>query len=135
MEKTTSKQRLDYIDVFRSLGIIAMVMGHISFGGAFDHFIHAFHMPMFCFISGFFYRRRDCSIGEYVGKKAKSLLIPYISFGIAHYLVDIILHGFSIKPLIYLFTFNTVYAAALNLRKTYHIMRKGGGRRLAVFFV
>ena len=103
-----SKQRLDYIDVFRSLGIIAMVMGHISFGGAFDHFIHAFHMPMFFFISGFFYRRRDCGIGEYVGKKVKSLLIPYISFGIAHYFVDIILHGFSIKPLIYLFTFNTV---------------------------
>lgn len=107
MNKTTSKQRLDYIDVFRSLGIIAMVMGHINFGGAFDHFIHAFHMPMFFFISGFFYRRRDCSVGEYFGKKARSLLIPYISFGIAHYLVDIILHGFSIKPLIYLFTFNT----------------------------
>lgn len=102
------RQRLDYIDVFRSLGIIAMVMGHISFGGAFDHFIHAFHMPMFFFISGLFYRRRDCSIGDYIGKKAKSLLIPYISFGIAHYLVDIILHGFSINPFIYLFTFNTV---------------------------
>lgn len=103
-----SKQRLDYIDIFRSLGIIAMVMGHISFGGKFDHFIHAFHMPMFFFISGFFYKIRDCSIGEYVVKKARSLLIPYISFGIAHYLVKIILDGFSIKPIIYLFTFNTI---------------------------
>lgn len=103
-----SKQRLDYIDVFRSLGIIAMVMGHIGFGSKFNYFIHAFHMPMFFFISGFFYRRRDCSIGEYVGKKARTLLVPYISFGIAHYFVEIILHGFSIKPLLYLFTFNTI---------------------------
>lgn len=102
-----SKQRLDYIDVFRSLGIIAMVMGHIGFGGKFDHFIHAFHMPMFFFISGFFYRKRYCSIGEYVAKKARSLLIPYISFGLAHYLASLILDGFSIKPLIHLLTLNT----------------------------
>ena len=107
MNNLSNKQRLDYIDIFRSLGIIAMVMGHIGFGGKFDHFIHAFHMPMFFFISGFFYRRRDCSIGEYVGKKAKSLLIPYISFGIGHYFVKIVLSGFSIRPLIRLFTINT----------------------------
>lgn len=108
MKNTLSKQRLDYIDVFRSFGIIAMVMGHISFGGKFDYFIHAFHMPMFFFISGFFYKRRDCSIDGYVVKKARSLLIPYISFGIAHYFVKIVLDGFSLKPLIYLFTFNTI---------------------------
>lgn len=58
MDNFISKQRLDYIDVFRSLGIIAMVMRHVGFGGKFDHFIHAFHMPMFFFISGFFYKRR-----------------------------------------------------------------------------
>lgn len=84
-----------------------MVMGHIGFGGKFDHFIHAFHMPMFFFISGFFYRRRDCSIGEYVGKKAKSLLIPYISFGIAHYMASLILDGFSLRPLFHLISINT----------------------------
>lgn len=52
-----AEQRLDYVDAFRGLGIIAMVMGHIGFGEIFDHFIHAFHMPMFFFISGFFYRK------------------------------------------------------------------------------
>lgn len=39
-----AEQRLDYVDAFRGLGIIAMVMGHIGFGEIFDHFIHAFHM-------------------------------------------------------------------------------------------
>lgn len=39
--------RINYIDIFRSFGIIAMIMGHIGFGQAFDYFIHAFHMPMF----------------------------------------------------------------------------------------
>ena len=103
----SGKQRLDYIDVFRSLGIIAMVMGHIGFGAKFDYYIHAFHIPMFFFISGFFYVRRDCSIGEYVRKKGRSLLIPYISFGVAHYLAYIMVKGFTINPLLHLLTINT----------------------------
>ena len=84
-----------------------MVMGHIGFGGKFDYFIHAFHMPMFFFISGFFYRRRDCGFGEYVCKKARSLIVPYISFGVAHYFVYIIIDSLSIKPLIHLISINT----------------------------
>lgn len=53
-ENTIRKSRMDYIDIYRAFGIILMVMGHIGFGGKFDKFIHAFHMPMFFFISGFF---------------------------------------------------------------------------------
>ena len=48
-------KREEYMDVFRALGIIAMILGHIGFGSRFDHLIHAFHMPMFFFVSGFFF--------------------------------------------------------------------------------
>lgn len=101
------KQRLDFIDVFRGCGIILMVMGHIGFGSKFDHFIHAFHMPMFFFISGYFYKSSAYKIGEYACKKAKTLLIPYFSFGLAHYFVYILFDGLSIKPLLHLMTINT----------------------------
>ena len=57
-ENTIRKSRMDYIDIYRAFGIILMVMGHIGFGGKFDKFIHAFHMPMFFFISGFFYKEK-----------------------------------------------------------------------------
>ena len=103
----TGMQRLDDIDVFRGLGIIAMVMGHIGFGDEFDCFIHAFHMTMFFFISGFFFRKRECGIGAYIGKKARSLLIPYMSFGIGCYLASLVWDGFSVAPLIHLLTVNT----------------------------
>mgnify|MGYP007030225338 CR=1 FL=1 len=33
-----------------------MIMGHVGFGGHFDKWIHAFHMPMFFFVSGMFFR-------------------------------------------------------------------------------
>jgi acyltransferase len=95
------------MDVFRGLGIILMVMGHVGFGGKFDHFIHAFHMPMFFFVSGFFYRKRECKVCTFVTKKAKTLLIPYITFALAHWLIFIILYGFSVDPLLHIFTINT----------------------------
>lgn len=101
------KKRLDYFDVFRSLGIMLMIMGHIGFGENFDYFIHAFHMPMFFFISGYFYKGQKYRIGEYIGKKAKSLLIPYLFFGIAHYIISLFLGEFTLKPLLHLFTTNT----------------------------
>ena len=102
-----AEQRLDYVDAFRGLGIIAMVMGHIGFGEIFDHFIHAFHMPMFFFISGFFYRTGKYGTKEYVDRKVKSLLIPYVSFGFFHYFLVVTIVGFSINPVLHLLTVNT----------------------------
>lgn len=63
------------MDVFRGLGILLMVMGHIGFGGAFDKFIHAFHMPMFFFVSGYFYRKKDLAVREYFAKKKTVIVI------------------------------------------------------------
>ena len=54
--KMKQVNRIEYIDIFRSFGIILMIMGHIGYGDTFDFFIHAFHMPMFFFISGYFYQ-------------------------------------------------------------------------------
>ena len=67
------KSRVEYIDLFRAIGIILMIMGHIKFGSHFDKWIHAFHMPMFFFISGWFYRRKDSVGNEIIGKIRDSL--------------------------------------------------------------
>lgn len=106
--KQASKVRLGYMDAFRGLGIITMVMGHVGFGSEFGHFIHAFHMPMFFYISGFFYNGRNYSDAEYYHKKVKSLLVPYFSFGIGHYLLYRLAGGHSFNELFYLFSFNTI---------------------------
>lgn len=109
MKKT---DRIEYIDIFRSLGIIAMVMGHVGYGDIFDFFIHAFHMPMFFWISGFLFQHKsksELSFRTLVLKKAKTLLLPYAVFGIAHYLLYICINydDFDISPLVHLVSFNT----------------------------
>lgn len=104
LEKVQS--RIDYIDLLRAAGIILMIMGHIGFGDLFAKWIHIFHMPMFFIISGYFYR--DQKIGLVLKKRAKTLLIPYLFFGIMHILINSILTGnFSIHDLYLLFWDNT----------------------------
>ncbi|SOC03952.1 acyltransferase family protein [Pseudobutyrivibrio ruminis] len=82
--------RIEYIDVYRFIGILLMIMGHIGFGEVFDKWIHAFHMPMFFVISGFFHKNRG---GEIICRKAKSLLIPYFIFGVINILISYMLYG------------------------------------------
>ena len=56
-----------------------MVMGHTnSFGGYFDKFIHAFHVPMFFVISGYLFRVNSYSLSDIIKKRIKSLLVPYM---------------------------------------------------------
>ncbi len=102
--------RIEYLDIFRSFGIILMIMGHIGYGKNFGHFIHAFHMPMFFFVSGFLYKKNTkelFSLAEYSKKKAKSLLVPYIIFGLFHYCIWLTTHDFSLEPLFHLIFVNT----------------------------
>lgn len=72
------KKRIDYIDVLRGIGILYMVFGHIKYYPRYDHYIHAFHMPLFFFVSGLFFRRdTKISLKEEVKKISRQLLLPY----------------------------------------------------------
>lgn len=91
-EQSLSKQaRIEYIDLFRGIGIILMVMGHVGFGSFFDRWIHIFHMPMFFIISGYFWK--DHPFSTMLKKKARTLLIPYITFGLIHIIIHFIRIG------------------------------------------
>ena len=88
-----------------------MIMGHIGFGTMFSKIIHSFHMPLFFFISGIFFTKPK-SFDLFVMKKSKSLLIPYLFFGIINYLVFVIVSLIEkkmvdITPLQHLFSYNT----------------------------
>ncbi len=112
MKNNLIKTRFDDIDILRGLGIIIMVMGHVGFSGIFDVWIHTYHMPLFFVISGFFFRKREeFSTKELVLKKAKSLLIPYLFFGIFHYILWLFVFiepEYNVwEPILRLFSFNT----------------------------
>lgn len=89
--KQNSQKRIGYVDLYRGIGIILMIMAHIGFGGIFDYYIHAFHMPMFFFVSGYFFKPDSAYI--FFEKKIKNLLLPYFLYAIFIYLGWKVLFG------------------------------------------
>lgn len=93
--------RLSYFDLYRGFGILLMVMGHTAlFGQRFDHYIHAFHMPLFFLVSGYFAKpEKERKFLPFVAHIAQTLLVPYLVFAIflcqpLHYLYT---HDFSLR--------------------------------------
>lgn len=89
MEKL--KERTEYIDIFRGIGIFLMIACHVYFGYAFDKFVHAFHMPMFFFVTGYFFKITETK--KFMIKKFKTLIIPYVFFGTWGLVVYSLLNG------------------------------------------
>lgn len=107
--------RIDYIDISKAIGIILMIMGHIGFGDVFDYFIHSFHMPLFFFLTGYLYTKKNNFL-KYVLKKVKSLLVPYYLFSIVFFIIKTVIYDFSIGDLVTIFflpTNNIPIAGAL----------------------
>src|SRR5574338_650499 len=71
--------RVGYVDIAKGIGIILVVMGHNDFAliSPFAHkFIYSFHMPMFFFMSGMFFKP-DLPFWNFVRQRVKKVLIPF----------------------------------------------------------
>lgn len=69
-------KRVEWADVLKGLGILAVVWGHSGSKNAF--YMFWFHMPLFFFISGYLYRYKpEEKALSYVRKKMRHLLVPY----------------------------------------------------------
>ena len=111
------KKRIAYIDILRGIGILLMVMGHVGFGSRFSHYIHAFHMPLFFVVSGYFYSAKADLI-SLAKKRTKTLLIPYLVVGLASCLLSNLLNGSStllesLQALLIVDTNNIPYVGAI----------------------
>lgn len=78
--------RIPYIDVFRGLMMLLVVLGH-SIGNtddAVNKVILSFHMPAFFILSGMCFQPKtgDYNTSTLLKKKAKGLLWPYIAFSV-----------------------------------------------------
>lgn len=95
MSKKEENVKLDYITIAKSIGIIMVVCGHI--GGIYKVIgipifkskpneifpIYSYHMPLFIFISGYFYKSEYIyNIKELIKKRLSTLVIPYYKWNL-----------------------------------------------------
>lgn len=87
------KKRKSWIDIARGIGILLVVLGHVTKNEDTVKLIYSFHMPLFFFLSGYLFDRNQYDIRTFVTRKAKNLLIPYLFFYLLtltlYYLVEV----------------------------------------------
>lgn len=69
-------KRIDWIDIFKGLAIILVVVGHST--GLFNAYIYQFHVAAFFFISGWVAKFDGTSLFKDLLKKARTLIIPLL---------------------------------------------------------
>lgn len=90
------KERLDYLDAVKGIGIILVVIGHSTYTG--EHlltWIASFHMPLFFILSGMllqFKGEEENSLPGILKKKAKTIMLPYLSFSVIYLLMDLAMY-------------------------------------------
>ena len=74
----------NYIATAKAIGIILMVVGHAISQNFAYRFIYMFHMPLFFFCSGYFYKVPTSleGVGLFVQKRIKGLYFPFVKWGI-----------------------------------------------------
>lgn len=92
--KKVEKKRIDWIDTLRGLAMFFVVWGHNQKNGTLIRkYIYSFHMPMFFFISGLTFGEADkLPFKDFLKKKVKGLIIPYIVLNILCYIIRLIFY-------------------------------------------
>jgi fucose 4-O-acetylase-like acetyltransferase len=89
MEKST------YWNIMKGLGIVAIVIGHA--GSPLHPYVYMYHLSLFFFISGFLYNDKySMHPTGLVGKKIKSLYIPFILYNLVYLIFHNILLNINI---------------------------------------
>jgi len=84
-------KRIEYVDIAKGIGILLVVMGHNDFGLVSPFFyklIYSFHMPLFFFVSGMFFKA-DVPFFSMIRRRFDSLLKPYIAIILIIYIMTI----------------------------------------------
>ncbi len=78
-----TKKRNLQLDVLKGIGILLVIIGHISSNGILNRWIYSFHMPLFFFISGVvYYLSNQVDVKTFFKKKFRGLIVPYLIFAI-----------------------------------------------------
>lgn len=88
MEKNNNKTRKKWIDTYKAILIILVVLGHSNF--FYTNIIFWFHMPLFFVISGYLWNDKKTGLTGYIKPKLKRFIIPWFTYFIILDLIPMI---------------------------------------------
>ena len=82
--------RMKYIDVARGIAMLCIILGHLGINEI-NRFVFTFHVPIFFVISGYFINENG-DLGDFVKKKIKGLILPYITTCVLIVALSVVIH-------------------------------------------
>lgn len=109
-DEMTVRRENEELRILSAIGIILVAAGHLGYnlfdlGGLFPYY--SFHVFLFLFVSGYFYRpEAEKEIGRYLARKFLALMGPYFLWNLAYGILAALLRraGFSIGQELSLYT-------------------------------
>ncbi|GAA0106677.1 acyltransferase family protein [Paraclostridium sordellii] len=108
---STKKNNYEFL-LLQTVGIILVVLGHKGGISLFSEWFpaYSFHMPLFIFISGYFYKSNSESNLKYcIMKKIKNLIIPYFIWNIVYGIIINILIRYQVVEFGERISFRTLF--------------------------
>ena len=79
IERRAEESRIEWIDISKGMGILFVMLGHCYLDTKYTFWFISFHMALFFFLSGYTFRIKE-SYFQFLNKKIRTLLIPYLFF-------------------------------------------------------
>lgn len=87
------KNRVEYVDMAKGIGMFAIIWGHIMLSGWSNNLVYSFHIPLFFFLSGMmFSSSKYPSFGVFIKRRTKTLLVPYVMFSFITWLLWVVMN-------------------------------------------
>ena len=93
MSTVNTKDRIEYLDIAKGIGIIIVVWFHAR--GPFHSYFSLFFMPLFFLISGYLYNPNN-TLSNFIKRKFLSLYVPFVFWNLC-FLFLRSLNGFSLS--------------------------------------
>lgn len=114
------KERLQYIDVARGIGMICIILGHLGIYGI-NRVVYTFHVPLFFILSGYFINNKK-SIGSFIKGKARALLVPYAATCIVMILMSVAAGMVLYGPIGALQCVNWIWASVYGSGNSFYLL-------------
>jgi len=110
---TNTNDRIAWIDVLKFIGMFFIYIGHFGKdAGMFYTYAFQFHVPLFFFVSGFFFKNDSTErFSDFIKKKFVRYMIPYFVFNIIYIVIHCIVHQYGIS-----FICNQIFKSFLGVR-------------------
>lgn len=84
---TEKATRLYWLDNLKAIGVFLVVLSHMNLNPYVFQYIHSFTLPIFFFVSGSVFNRKELTFAPFLGKAFRTILAPYLFFSVLSFII------------------------------------------------